>query len=312
MMTSTRTWARAAAAGLTGLSLAMTGALAGSLGGAGNAVVTAEVDSPRTWEYVALGDSYTAGPLIPVQDPLGRGCFRSLSNYPHLLAERLKVASLTDVSCSAARTSDLRRPQDIPPEDRMPPQYDALSRSTDLVTIGIGGNDYGLFGSMLETCPAVRDRNPEGKPCKRAFTTKQGVNTKLRDTRRIGRRLGVVVDEVQAMSPRATVLVIGYPRLLPKRGICDEVPFARGDYRWADRVERSLNRHIRENVAAAGGRFVGLYRSSRGHHICAGDRAWINGKDTNPRAFEYHPYRESMANAATQIRRVLVTMGRLG
>ena len=36
--------------------------------------------------YVALGDSYTAGPIIPVQqtDPLG--CLRSDHNYPHLVA----------------------------------------------------------------------------------------------------------------------------------------------------------------------------------------------------------------------------------
>jgi len=306
-MMSKRTWGRTLGAVASGLSLTMTGAL----GGAGNAVEVATADSPTTWDYVALGDSYTAGPLIPVQDPTGRGCFRSLSNYPHLLDEALDFASLKDVSCSAADTTHMRKPQNVPPGEDMPPQFDALTRSTELVTIGIGGNDYGLFGSMLETCPAVRDRNPDGKPCKRAFTNKRGVDTKLRDTRRIDRRVAEVVDDVQRLSPRATVLVVGYPRLLPKRGICNEVPFARGDYRWADRVERSLNRHIRNRVEEAGAEFVGLYRSSRGHHICAGDRAWINGKDTNARAFEYHPYRESMENATRQIRRTLVRIGRL-
>ena len=36
--------------------------------------------------YVALGDSYTAGPLIPNQQPDPLGCLRSDRNYPHLVA----------------------------------------------------------------------------------------------------------------------------------------------------------------------------------------------------------------------------------
>src|SRR5918998_3913984 len=49
--------------------------------------------------YTALGDSYTAGPLIPNQTGDPPGCLRSDRNYPHLVANALKL-SLTDVSCS--------------------------------------------------------------------------------------------------------------------------------------------------------------------------------------------------------------------
>jgi hypothetical protein len=44
--------------------------------------------APRTrlQSYVALGDSYTAGPLIPVQETTPLGCLRSDHNYPHLVA----------------------------------------------------------------------------------------------------------------------------------------------------------------------------------------------------------------------------------
>src|SRR3954469_3865632 len=60
--------------------------------------------------YVALGDSYTAGPLIPNQslDPLG--CLRSDANYPHRVAPAVGM-SLVDVSCSGAETGDMTAAQ---------------------------------------------------------------------------------------------------------------------------------------------------------------------------------------------------------
>ena len=42
-----------------------------------------------TGRYVALGDSYTAGPLIPTTDLAG-GCARSDHNYPTLVADAVE------------------------------------------------------------------------------------------------------------------------------------------------------------------------------------------------------------------------------
>ena len=47
--------------------------------------------------YVALGDSYTAGPGILPQDTNFPGCLRSLKNYPHLVAADRNLQQ-TDVS----------------------------------------------------------------------------------------------------------------------------------------------------------------------------------------------------------------------
>src|SRR5690349_19526946 len=76
--------------------------------------VSASAATQRFDHYVALGDSYTAGPLIPLQrlDPVG--CLRSTSNYPAQLAVRLLVRSFTDVSCSGADTSNMTAPQNVP------------------------------------------------------------------------------------------------------------------------------------------------------------------------------------------------------
>ena len=50
-------------------------------------------------DYVALGDSWTSGPLLPEMtgDPID--CGRSAVNYPSLVAAELRVASFVDASC---------------------------------------------------------------------------------------------------------------------------------------------------------------------------------------------------------------------
>jgi len=242
-------------------------------------------------EYVALGDSYSAGPLIPQQRPDSIACVKSTNNYPAFLATYLAMPVYTDVTCSGAETSDMRERQDtIVPGPAPAPQLDALTPTTDLVTLGIGGNDYGLFGSMISKCEELRAQDPEGAPCKEYYTV-DGEDTKKRDARRIEERVAEVVREIAERAPAADVFVLGYPRLLPTRGTCAEVPFAAGDYRWGDQVERTLNRSIRDAAEENGATFIDLYPASEGHDACAGDDAWINGSELKPlEAANFHPY----------------------
>jgi lysophospholipase L1-like esterase len=247
------------------------------------------------FRYVALGDSYSAGPLVPQQRPDLIGCLRSTNNYPAFLATYLKLPGYVDVTCSGAETTDMRSPQTtIVPGPRPAPQLDAVTRGTDLVTLGIGGNDYGLFGSMISTCEEVRASDPDGAPCRDHYTV-NGVDTKKRDARRIQARVGRVVREIRARAPRAEVAVLGYPRLLPERGTCAAVPFATGDYAWGNQVERLLNRSLKRAAANNGARYVDLYPASRSHDACAGDQAWINGSEIKPlRAANFHPFLRGM------------------
>lgn len=246
---------------------------------------------PEAIDYVALGDSYTAAPLVPDQRTDPFGCFRSWNNYPAYLAGWFQVSTYTDVSCSGADVADFFSPQPMPYNTGdAPPQLDAVTADTDLVTIGIGGNDFSLFGSMVSTCQQVAAQDPDGKPCKRAFT-RHGVDTKARDARRIEARVARAVAAVRERAPQAQVWVVGYPRLLPSSGTCADVPFATGDYAWATKIERLLNRSLREGAAAAGGTYVGLWSATLGHDACAGDLAWINGATTQfGVAAAFHPF----------------------
>ena len=120
-------------------------------------------------QYVALGDSYTAAPLVPPTDT-STLCLRSAVNYPALVAEAMPGTALTDVSCSGASTRNTVRPQ-TGRGGSVPPQFDALRPGTDLVTIGLGGNDDQLFGSLLGSCVPRRVRPTRtGRPCTDAAT----------------------------------------------------------------------------------------------------------------------------------------------
>src|SRR4051794_32640984 len=96
-------------------------------------------DLPADIDYVALGDSYSAGPLVTTIRSDPSGCVRSTDNYPAFLADWLSVGSYIDVTCSGADTDDLTGRQLMLDGNRTAPQLDALSTDTDLVTLGIGG-----------------------------------------------------------------------------------------------------------------------------------------------------------------------------
>src|SRR5277367_5481120 len=127
--------------------------------------------------YVAMGDSYTAGPGITPPSPTAPpGCAQSEANYPHLISSVLRL-SLTDVSCSGAKTENFTVPQ-VVPGGANPPQFNALTPSTKVVTVGMGGNDGNLFGTLLLGCTKLDAGKPNvGAPCQEQF---EGFVTKTR------------------------------------------------------------------------------------------------------------------------------------
>lgn len=277
----------------------LTGCLAVALTGA--ALTSPAQASPPSGfsRYVALGDSYTAAPLVPLPELLSLGCARSYNNYPKMLASALKVRRFVDASCSGADTTHMTRPQSTFLGVARP-QFAALTRDTDLVTVGIGGNDFGVFGDIIDTCPRLRTRDPAGAPCKTHFTA-NGVDTLKARIAQTGQRVAAVVRGIRQRSPKATILLIGYPKIAPERGTCPAIlPFADGDYRYLYSVEQELNRVIQAAAAATGAGYVDTFGPSTGHDACAPDgQAWIQGKDTNLlRALSYHPRYEGQAGVA--------------
>src|SRR5262245_26710201 len=78
------------------------------------ALLAVAASGARAANYVALGDSYAAGPLIPNR-VLPLGCLKSDHNYPHVAAPGIGL-TLRDASCSGAETVDMTNPQNVSPD----------------------------------------------------------------------------------------------------------------------------------------------------------------------------------------------------
>jgi len=254
--------------------------------------------------YVALGDSFAAGPLIPTTD-LAAGCGRSDHNYAHLLADRLDVGRLVDVTCSGATTHDLTHVQRTFGDARIPPQMRAVTRDTDLVTLTIGGNDLDLFSTLVNTCTRLGSGDPTGDPCARRFAT---LGPDLgRAVTTISMHVAGVLRTIARRAPDARVVLVGYLRLVPDRGTCVGLPLAAGDYPVGRRVSQALDRALHRAARRTGTTYVDMYAASRGHDICSAD-PWVNGHVTiREKALAFHPFAAGMRADA---RAVLAALGR--
>ncbi|WP_460787834.1 SGNH/GDSL hydrolase family protein [Nocardioides maradonensis] len=252
--------------------------------------------------YVSLGDSYTAAPSIAGGPARGDdGCGRSARNYPHLVADALALR-LEDVSCGGATTAQMLQEQKLG-STVVPPQLDALRPDTSLVTLGIGGNDDNVFAQLITSCVGLGMAHPQGSPC--ADSVKGGIEKALTALqRRLAGRVEAVVGEIEQRSPKARVLLIGYPQIVPASGTCPQLPLAAGDYPYARRVIASLNTALRRAAAARHVTYVDVWTATAGHDICAAD-PWIAGSQTTEPGFIYHPYAEEQQAVADQVEATL-------
>jgi lysophospholipase L1-like esterase len=281
------------AAAATVLGLASTGA-------AQTTAAAQQASSPE--HYVALGDSYAAGPWIPVQrtDPIG--CGRSTHNYPTLVAEALGVADFTDVSCSGAKTDHMTAPQQGPllGGGTNPPQFDALAPNTDLVTVTIGGNDVG-FSDILDTCTRLSSTDPLGNPCERQATA-GGTDRYAQRITAAAPKVAGVLEGIRQRSPSATLVLVGYLRFLPPAVGCYPVfPIARGDVPYLDSVlQQQLNAMLAEQASMHDAVFIDSYAHSLGHDACQLPGAkWVEGVVPTSPAYPVHPNARGMQAAAT-------------
>lgn len=249
--------------------------------------------------YVALGDSYTSGPLIPHATGHPALCLRSDHNYPSLVADRLDTASFTDASCGGATTGDMTKPQALGVTHN-DPQFDALKPDTTLVTVGIGGNDIG-FGSILVTCGTLSATDPHGSPCEKKYTEggDDRLAAKIKET---GPKVAKMLDGIHERSPDARVIVVGYPRVLPAKGpgCWPAVPIASGDVPYLSRVEKKLDAMLAERAHDAGAAYAANYRA--GHDLCEppADK-WVEGIIPTMPAAPVHPNAAGMRATARAV-----------
>ncbi|MDR7251537.1 lysophospholipase L1-like esterase [Nocardioides sp. BE266] len=270
------------------LPLVMTGCEGGQAADGGSSLPDPVIETEVTTDidYVALGDSFSAGPFIGTMRTDPTGCARSKDNYPAFLADWLDVASYTDVSCSAATTADLYARMRMFDGNTTRPQLDAVSADTDLVTLGIGGNDFAIYDSLI--------RCQDGAACP--------VDDLEADARKVAGRVEKAVRNILEIAPDAKVLVVGYPDILPTEGTCAAVGASPDLLGPVTDVAGVLNDSLEKGATAAGASYVDMEAVSEGHDVCAKGRAWVNG----PRfragiAAPFHPKINGMRAVAAEV-----------
>ncbi|GAA3518656.1 SGNH/GDSL hydrolase family protein [Aeromicrobium panaciterrae] len=265
-------------------------AVAGCSSGGGSDAPDESDGAPKISRYVALGDSAVSGPgLDPMDRKAPAECFRSLRNYPHVVAKKLG-AKVDDVSCGGATTDTVR---DAVKKGRT--QLDALKPDTQLVTVGIGANDAGMASGWFKACflPGQNDAACAGFMA--GFAPDLLSQTRTRVTG--------ILDEVKTRSPDATVLLVGYMRFAPSEGTCAVLPISEANRAASEAFERDLAAMLRGAAQEASVGFVDMWSAAEGHDICAVD-PWVNGVGSGDGDL-LHPTSAGMKAVASEIVRAV-------
>jgi len=262
------------AAGLATLTLAM-GTAAGPAGAAPEGGL----------DYVAIGDSYTAGTGAGEADqPDEPTCWQSTPGYVGDIDKTGRVSLVDNAACHGA----LLLSGDDPLQQQISVQAqlgglvaeEHLGASTKLVTITAGANDAGV-SPVLFACASNGV-----EVCANAVAASEGA------LGQVGAGLASAYATIHALAPSAKIAVLGYPRLFEP---ADGNPyFSAEEQRLINRATDSLNTAIEEAVAhanddGANAQFVDVTKRFDGHAVNSAD-PWIAYNGGNPLAdSNFHP-----------------------
>lgn len=260
-------------------------------------------------QYVALGDSFSSGEGNPPFDAWTdydgvNECHRSNAAYPRLLAADGSLGlNLVDfAACSGATTSNVLNGGTGGGSWGAPPQVNALSSATDVVTITIGGNDVG-FKDFAYAC--LFPINVTTGVCDEFTDIYDDTMDKI--TNELPAKLEATYEALLQKAPNAQIYVVGYPHLAPIKtisdpfeqtcgGLYDEFPNNWGDARAARDVVDAINGVIASKVAAVNtnhstSRLVYVDTTTGaflGHDACS-STSYFNGIDYVNSEYSVHP-----------------------
>ncbi len=223
-------------------------------------------------QYVAMGSSYAAGYGIQPQEPDSGGCGRSLLDYPHLVANKLRL-DLDDVSCGGAVTANALDT----PQGSAPPQIDAVTSKTRLVTMTFGGNDVNYVGTAIEC----------GQPNSACVTATNPAATDAA-FQALPRSLTELIEAVRAKAPSVIIVLVTYVRLVPPTA-CPALHYTPAATRLVASIGSRLQQVFLTVAKNDHVRLVDPYAVGAAHGPCAkGANKWVAGL-VAANGFEYHP-----------------------
>lgn len=217
-----------------------------------------------TVRYVALGDSYSSGVGAGNYIASSGDCDRSPNAYSALWAAANSPTSYVSVACSGAKTTDV-----------LNNQISALSSSTTLVSITIGGNDEN-FANIMQDC------NLKG-----TTTCVNEINAAKADaTANLPAKLAKVYNAIKAKAPSAHVVVLGYPEFYDLAKSC--IGLSQASRTAIDSGIDLLDSLTKTAASTAGFTFGDVRSAFAGHEICDSGR-WLHSVNILDIEESYHP-----------------------
>lgn len=181
---------------------------------------TTSTTPPVSGKYVAMGDSYSSGwganrnPGVPGDNKLysDYDCGRSVKAAQVLLAAE-KGLQLFNVACGGANTEHILTKS----YQGEPPQIQAVTPDTSLVTFTIGGNDAGLIyilSQCVKTSSNCVATNTGGLWFSPASLISQ-MNTKIEA---LQPKIEAVLRAIVQRAPTAKIRPAGYPNIIAPPG----------------------------------------------------------------------------------------------
>jgi lysophospholipase L1-like esterase len=218
-------------------------------------------------QYVALGDSYASGVGSGSYISASGSCLRSTLAYPQLWANTHAPTTFTSVACSGAKTTDVTSTQ-----------LAAVTTSTTLVSITVGGNDIG-FSTVMEDCVLYGTST--------CVSEVSAAETAARAT--LPAKLDAVYSRIASAAPSARVVVADYPRFYDTSvWLC--LGLSATSRAKIDEGADVLDGVISDAAARHSFTFADVRsRFASRHEICDGSQSWLHSLDWTDIGQSYHP-----------------------
>lgn len=251
-------------------------------------------DQAYAGDYVALGDSYSSGEGagdyvdntnsddatkqwfndLPIDlwpgDPHVNICRRSSHAYSsYVYASGDFAGDYIFGACSGAISTDYYEDNHSGNEGEGA-QRDHITENTSLITISMGGNDFG-FGDVMAEC--VKRGFGLGADCGPDATEK----TKASIDAKVEKLIQMYRDLRNDAPDDARILVVGYPRLFPEAPTGPTMGIAQRDQVWINEIGEYANEAIRNAIADSGTdiEFVDVTDALKGHESGTSD-PWLH------------------------------------
>lgn len=215
--------------------------------------------------YVALGDSYSSGVGSGSYTSASGSCLRSTLAYSQLWANAHAPASYVSVACSGAKTTDVTANQ-----------LSALSSTTTLVSITIGGNDVN-FAGVMEDCVIYS-----------TDTCVSEINAAENTARTsLPGWLDTAYNAIRSHAPNAKVVVLDYPRFYDNKWYC--IGLSSTDRSKINEGADVLDGVMSSAATRHGFAFADVRSAfANGHEICDSG-SWLHSVDWSDIVQSYHP-----------------------